>query len=427
MDANTQSASAGIKRSGSDVVDEVTTVTSAPQKKVRSHGPTSEEVKPDSVTSQKEEQQPSERQRVLVEFKFRSYKTQLFKEGGLKGTLHVEMDQDQESGIYSIPVGETSFRVKLEDVKTESWCMGDGGWDEFSGTFSRKDSNGPIDMDPGLILDYCTGNHRDFKTTVRPPNAARRMYPGYREIKESGSEPFVARGLSNWEEGQGGFLELIASVSTEWRNDVRWGWYGGTYPETRAAEGTYKIKLYTVLSAHRPNEGEDSLPKYTSGKFPDWDALVHVVAARNPDKSASWAERAVRQYRYFMDLKVDPKLAKQKFSPSLLIDDIWHAHLSFTERYQHDIVSLTKGNGIVEHLPVHLKRSAEYYKKAHAQHLKRMKKLGRAVDEEFWPDPLPYDPSEHENSSDDEKMKGYLADGKPSYSGPKNSGCGGCG
>jgi len=156
---------------------------------------------------------------------------------------------------------------------------------------------------------------------------------------------------------------------------VRWGFYGGTYPESRAATGKYKIKLCTVLSAHRPNQGDESLPKYASGQLPDWDALIRVVEARNLDKGATWAERAVQQYKYFMELKVDSKLAKQKFSPSYAIDEIWHAHLSFPERYQRDMLCLTKGDGIVEHMPVHLKQSAQYYKKAHAQHVKRMDAL----------------------------------------------------
>lgn len=108
---------------------------------------------------------------------------------------------------------------------------------------------------------------------MRPVNV-KKTNPDYREIKEAGSKRFVARGLSHWEKEQGGFLELFASVSMTWTNHVRWGWYGGTFPERRAADGKYKIKLYTVLSAHRPDEGEDLLPTYTSGKVPDWDALV---------------------------------------------------------------------------------------------------------------------------------------------------------
>jgi len=79
--------------------------------------------------------------------------------------------------------------------------------------------NGPAEMDPGLTLDYFTGNHKDFKATVRP-SGAEKLYPNYKEINESGSQPFVARGLSHWEQGQGGFLVLLAAVSTNWVNDV---------------------------------------------------------------------------------------------------------------------------------------------------------------------------------------------------------------
>ena len=90
------------------------------------------------------------------------------------------------------------------------------------------------------------------------------------------------------------------------------------------------------------------------------------------------------------------------------------------------MVCLTKGNGIVEHMPVHMKQSAKYYEKAHAQHSKRMAKLDRPVDGEFWPEPTLYDPSQHANSSDDEKMTGRLVNGKPQYSG-SSAACGGCG
>jgi hypothetical protein len=313
---------------------------------------------------------------------------------------------------------------------------------EFSGKFTRKHFNGPVEMESGLVLDYFTGNHRDFKTTVRPPSATRE-YPEYKDYpKVCGSVPFTALGLSIWEKEQGGFLNLVANVSAEWRNDVRWGWYGGTYPETRAADGKYKIKLYTVLSAHRPNEKPEQLPKYTNGHCPDWDALIRTVAARNPDKNKSWAKKAVRQYRYYIELRVDPKLAKHKLAPSAAIDEIWHTHLSFVERYQRDMVCLTKGNVlgssascIVEHLPVHMKQSAKNYKKAHAHHSKRMAKLKcLSVDDEFWPMPRPYDPSLYEHASDDEKMKGRLVNGKPAYKGsqqssytPYTSGCTGCG
>mmetsp|Transcript_11271 Transcript_11271/g.25190 ORF Transcript_11271/g.25190 Transcript_11271/m.25190 type:complete len:167 (+) Transcript_11271:2-502(+) len=151
-----------------------------------------------------------------------------------------------------------------------------------------------------------------------------------------------------------------------------------------------------------PNK--DSLPEYSLEQSPDWSALVRVVAARFPDQSESWVKRAVRQYRYFVDLKVDARLAKQQFSPSLEIDKIWHAHLSFTKRYQCDMLLLTQGNGIVEHNPMSFELSAKFYRKAHDEHSKRMAELNITVDREFWPKPRPYQPSKHEDSSGDVKM-----------------------
>jgi hypothetical protein len=173
---------------------------------------------------------------------------------------------------------------------------------------------------------------------------------------------------------------------------------------------------YTVLSAHRPNEKQDELPKYCKGQSPDWNALVRTVEARNPEKNHSWAQNAVRQYRYFIDLKLDPKLAGQKFSLSAAVDEIWHTHLSFLDRYQRDMVCLTKGNiKIVEHLPLHMEHATDYYEMAHEQHSERMAEINcLPVDAEFWPTPMPYDSSEYKNSSDDEEMTGRVVrGGKP--------------
>ncbi|KAL3916140.1 MAG: hypothetical protein SGILL_005315 [Bacillariaceae sp.] len=357
---------------------------------------------------------------VMVEFKFSSYETQLFKAGAFKGTLHIEMVQNPTSGMYSVPVGKSRFHAVLDDVKTENWCSGRTEFQEFNGTLSRAVAGGPIEMeDSGLSLDYASGNHRNFQARVRPHDVDKR-HPNFNDTKVWGSTKFVAEKLSEWEQGQGGFLDLVANVDTEWTNNVRWGWYGGTFPETRAAWGKYKIKLYTVLSAYRPSQDKASLPDYVTGHSPDWNALSCVVAARNPSKNEAWVERAVHQYRHFIDLKV--RLRKQKLSPSYAVDEIWHAHLSFPDRYQRDMVCLTRGDGIIEHLPTHFKQSTKYYEKSFNQHSKSMKKAGCPVDEEFWPKPAPYDPSQHESNSDTDKMEGYLKSGKPS-----KSGCGGCG
>jgi hypothetical protein len=168
-----------------------------------------EDEKPAAVVcAHKDDVVKTTKNRVLVEFKFRSYKTQLFKEGGMQGTLHLEMDQDPVTGIYSIPVGETPFSAHLDQLvtKTESWCMGhESSPLEFSGKFTRKHFNGPVEMESGLVLDYFTGNHRDFKTTVSPPSATRE-YPEYKDYpKVCGSVPFTALGLSIWERNKEAF------------------------------------------------------------------------------------------------------------------------------------------------------------------------------------------------------------------------------
>lgn len=87
----------------------------------------------------------TKKNRVLVELKFRSYETQLFKEGGMQGTLHVAMDQDPHSGIYSIFVGEPTFTVHLntELINSKSWCLGkqkdvESPCLEFTGKLTRN-------------------------------------------------------------------------------------------------------------------------------------------------------------------------------------------------------------------------------------------------------------------------------------------------
>ena len=380
---------------------------------------------PDSVPSQ-------QRPKIPVDFLFSSYKTQVFNDGGLKGRLRVEhMEQDPATGMYSIPVGRTPFQIELDSpVKpANSWCLSSSTppATEFSGTFSRAVANGPISMRTGLVLDYASGNPRGFKATVRPKKWPLE-YPHYRNTKVCGSESLRARAenLAKWEHEQGGFLELYAAVSERWNNEVPWGRWGGSFTETRGAKGKYKIKLYTVLSAFKPGQDHSSLPTYTDGMSPDWNALVGIVAARNPNLARSWAERAVRQYSYFLDLKFDATLKKQKCSPSYMIDEIWHAHLSFQDQYQRDMACLSQGRGIfLEHLPVHLKQSVKSYEKAYNEHSKRMRKIGEDVDAEFWPAPQPYDPKQHEHASDTKKVEGELYVGKPCGGG--GSGCGGCG
>lgn len=163
--------------------------------------------------------------------------------------------------------------------------------------------------------------------------------------------------------------------------------------------GTRLNKLYTVLSAYGPNQTAEHLPKYSNGQCPDWNALIRAVAARNPDKSDSWAKRAVRQYNILYWSHGRPQVGQAQIFPIGCNKwDFAHTHLSFVERNQHDMVCLTKGgngggNCCGGTLARAVQQSAKNYETAHAQHSKRMlSKLNcLPVDQEFWPTPTEYD------------------------------------
>lgn len=379
-----------------------------------------------AVKKEEESEEEQLPKRVMVEFMFRSYPTHLFHEGDLKGTMHIPMDQDPVTGLHSIPGGTTRFQAKL-DADSVNWSEYEDSRN-FSGYFTRGQNGGRIGMEPGLTLDYHAFEDREVHASARPSD-------GYTDFPDEAkwalSSDFGSRGdLDKWEKEQGGILEFEADAAISWieedgsaseLEDEYYGYgYGSDNPNYRRAEATYKIKLYTVLSAHKPNEAENALPKYKPGDLPDWAALVCIVAARHPEKGSEaepWAKRAVEQYKHWLDLKLDKDLAKSKFSPSKAVDEIWHAHLSFVDRYQKDLICLTKGESIVEHMPVYIKESYRCYTEAHKEHSKRMAKSGTAVDEEFWPTPArSLFPDTGRGHGDFD----YIDAGA-------NAGCGGCG
>ena len=195
--------------------------------------------------------------------------------------------------------------------------------------------------------------------------------------------PFVNernRQLKNWIRHQGGMLAFQAHVNIDeicqfCDDEIE-----------RTVDATYKLKLYTVLSVHIPNADPVKADK---GHEVDWAFLEKAVAARFPKKGLAWAKRGVSQYMLFLDLKIAKKDWKStKFSPSGPIDEIWHTHISFTERYQQDVHSLTGNKHLIEHTPVLKEDSMKRYVAARNEHVEQMKKIGQAVDPEFWPAPV---------------------------------------
>jgi hypothetical protein len=77
----------------------------------------------------------------------------------------------------------------------------------------------------------------------------------------------------------------------------------------------------------------------------------------------------------------------ETFSPSGLVDLIWHAHLSFLDHYYHDVQALTGSTEIIKHSPAFGKEALGQYPAAHKVHVTRMNPLNKSVYAEFWPSP----------------------------------------
>jgi len=315
------------------------------------------------------------RRTTLVEFKFCSVRSICSGAGDyeLEGTLHIPMLQDATTGIYSLPVGRTVFKGKIDRDE----------YNEFEGCFVKTEVE--PDDDSSLIWegDKCYYIKFDLGlNTVEYERGWTKVYPrennpallhGCRYIKSSPLK--YDSGLGEWEKNQGG--ELVAYEDGLFRKR--------------------SVALYTVLSVHKPNEESPApLPK---GYEPDWNFLVNTYHARlkardDDDEGFGYAQAAVAEYRHFLDLKAGYKgkgdTKSAGYSPSEQIDDVWHTHISFLRRYQCDTLHLTRGKKVIEHSPVLSDDSRRRYNKAYYAHSKKMSKEGKSVDSRFWNPPYKF-------------------------------------
>ena len=133
---------------------------------------------------------------------------------------------------------------------------------------------------------------------------------------------------------------------------------------------------------------------------PGWKLLEVVMKERYPDREYADILRAIQEYRFFLEFKQEHNDYDSKiFSPSVAIDEVWHAHLSFLDRYQKDIQAMTKTHKIFEHNPVPASEAAKRYKAAREAHVARMQRLEKTVRESFWPD-IELPPETHDGDSD---------------------------
>jgi len=312
---------------------------------------------------------------TLVEFKFCSINS--FGTTGdyeLEGTLHIPMYQDATTGIYTLPIGRTVFKGKLDRDE----------YNEFEGCFVKFEV--VPDDDSSLIFegDKCYSIKFDLGLNLtKYERGWRAVYPrennpallhGCRYIKSSPLN--YDSGLGEWEKNQGG--ELVA------------------YEDGRFMKKS--VALYTVLSVHKANEESPSpLPE---GYEADWNFLVNAYHARlkardDEDDNLGYAQAAVKEYRHFLALKAGYKgkgdTKSAGYSPSKQIDDVWHTHISFLRRYQCDTLYLTRGKKVIEHSPVLSDDSRLRYNKAYYAHSKKMSKEGRSVDSRFWNPPYKFE------------------------------------
>lgn len=445
--------------------------------------------------------------KVNVEFKFTNYKTAAFREGDVSGVLHVPMFQDPTTGRFKVRRGwknKVVFKVKRVHQmikKSKSvWRDPDRFYDKV---FPEEKVAGVIycDYDGDIHdfrLDYRLGwtteNTNEFVYCLKPDKFDIHSYNSTKddqdevELKEwyrynfglysdhtfssipmignssPHNEEFYRHRLKEWETNAGGILTFFTMLEyddyseppfnvefyaedTDQEEEFQNSW-SEAY-ERATTEADYKLKLYTVLSAHRPSieqtDDDEKKPaasnvgpveeKKPAAASPAADAndeaendknwggeLVRQVMARL-DKDEAWSKRAVGEYKHFLQLKIDHDDYESKlFSPSAKIDEIWHAHLSFTDRYQRDVRALSKNNKIIEHMPVLGEEPYKRYAAAYNAHKIQMKEQGsKVVDGEFWPHPnsIPQPkPSTGGDSSGDELTYEEPEDPHPSCGWP---------
>jgi hypothetical protein len=178
--------------------------------------------------------------------------------------------------------------------------------------------------------------------------------------------------LDHWGENAGGILSSVYAKGSSKFDLEHYEKQTEDDPANVAHQAEYKIKLYTVLSAHKPNQ-ISPIPPVPEGTTPDWDALERLV--KYP--KYKWVnKRAVEQYVHFLQLKNEHNdFRSETFLPSIPIDMIWHAHLSFLDRYHRDVQALTGSTGVLEHSPVLGEDAKKRYAAAHQAHVARYRSL----------------------------------------------------
>lgn len=291
------------------------------------------------------------------------------------------MLQDMASGCYQLAAGTT----QAAGVVVRRRQNGDDQQQTFTASFRKPSAEAPPEH---FALGYRLETHiEDDVYTRMQPVGSRREYGGKVtpfECPCTGSESRAAK----WEANGGGLLVAYAACSAT---------IDDAAGRARRRSARYKLKLYTVASAHVPHE---PLGAWDSTRPPDWPALEALIAARYPTRPAAYAARAVEQYVHFLTLKHEhADYECEKFMPSKAIDEVWVGHLAFLDRYHHDSRCVSQGGErLIEHAALHGREAYIRYVACHKAHSVRMRDLGLTVDKDFWPPPK----AAHDNFNDEE-------------------------
>ena len=332
----------------------------------------------------------------LVEFKFTSMETHLLNDNEWNGVLHIPMIQNPVSGEYMVATGTTTVQGSYSYNQCCTTVQGsysdNQSWDnqiitkDFVATLKRDSGQQRIEtFHIGIDLQYSvTGS---VATRLKPS-----VLPTITKTGENWTtEEFVTTDqdmLNKWEENSGGVLSFYAPASIREHGSEFNIEYNHDDLEGIVDEAKYKIKLNTVLSAYKPHQTHIPSVDDVATAKPNWELLEGVVKSRYPDRSNSDIKEVVQEYVYFLELKKELSDYKsQLFTPSVEIDKVWHAHLSFLDRYQRDIQALTKvENKVFEHNPVLGAQARERYITTRDAHAERMLTKSKPVDIKFWPE-----------------------------------------
>ena len=338
----------------------------------------------------------------LVEFKFEACEsTEMMKHyKRISGTMHIPLLQCPITGNFTVPAGKTIIQTTatLENqCRTEKNIVVKGNGEieaEISAEVPKEQGVGDKNrsypktfikkMHLGLDLNLKMTDNGDHVAdySIEPAKNLPLSYgtKGFSSNEGDKDSKIYTDRLEHWLSCAGGMLHFYSRQCQ--------------YSQYASVERVdYKLKIYTVLSAHQRYEGALVAPKGIDLQcLPNWGALEKLVVARTA-WTEEWAKRAVKNYILFLELKRDFNDHEEclLFTPPKKVDEVWHAHLSFTDRYQRDIMAFCGcGDGavkIIEHTPVLGDAAKKRYTMTREALKTRLERIGQSLDNCFWPNP----------------------------------------